>query len=102
MTVPLFRRCAEVAVDMAATHLFVVVAAALVAAGGAHCPHQCSGHGICGSDDLCSCYTGFTNYDCSERACGTPSLPLLLCCANMPRPCAAHRRFVPHRAVVVR
>merc|ERR1719230_1408294 len=64
---------------------FVVV---FLAASARACPNQCSGHGDCGpsplhpdnptskthgeligSDDVCTCHTGFFGGDCSQRIC---------------------------------
>jgi hypothetical protein len=33
------------------------------------CPNYCSGKGVCNSDTTCTCYVGFTGYDCSLRSC---------------------------------
>ena len=34
------------------------------------CPNRCSGHGSCGTDSLCACFTGWTMLpDCSARSC---------------------------------
>ena len=41
----------------------------------AYCPNGCSGHGSCGSNDKCTCYTridgdpAWTYADCSGRTC---------------------------------
>jgi len=54
----------------AAAAVAVLLAVASMPSGVvAHCPHQCSGHGTCGSDDLCTCFTGWQEYDCSKRSC---------------------------------
>eukprot|EP00567_Pseudictyota_dubia_P009535 CAMPEP_0197444514 /NCGR_PEP_ID=MMETSP1175-20131217/9984_1 /TAXON_ID=1003142 /ORGANISM="Triceratium dubium, Strain CCMP147" /LENGTH=338 /DNA_ID=CAMNT_0042975319 /DNA_START=51 /DNA_END=1067 /DNA_ORIENTATION=- len=47
----------------------VGVLAALVACASAACPNQCSGHGRCGSDDVCSCFYRWTGNDCGQRLC---------------------------------
>lgn len=56
--------------------LMLLASAALVAAS---CPSQCSGHGTCGANDRCTCYSqtgtawgsrmGWTGADCSQRTC---------------------------------
>ena len=37
--------------------------------GGTICPNSCNGHGTCDSTRECTCFTGFTGADCSEREC---------------------------------
>lgn len=46
--------------------LLLAAAAGMVAA---ECPNACSGHGTCGSNDMCSCYRNWQAADCSERVC---------------------------------
>jgi len=46
---------------------FVVVCMAVMVA--AECPSACSGHGICGAYDACSCFRNWMSNDCSERIC---------------------------------
>lgn len=35
----------------------------------AFCPNHCSGNGICGPGSTCTCQTGWTGADCSQRMC---------------------------------
>lgn len=61
--------------------LVAAVALTMLVAAHASCPNQCSGHGVCGTNDLCTCYTqsgtvwgnraGWTGADCSMRTCPT-------------------------------
>jgi len=43
--------------------------AALVGSAMAACPNGCSGNGICGANDKCSCYQNWQGPDCSLRTC---------------------------------
>merc|ERR1719375_1630748 len=51
--------------------------AALIASVQAYCPNGCSGHGSCGGNDKCTCYTrpsgepAWSGHDCSARTCPT-------------------------------
>merc|ERR1719240_162380 len=52
------------------------LALALVIGSMAYCPNGCSGHGSCGNNDKCTCYTrpknndpAWTEHDCSARTC---------------------------------
>jgi hypothetical protein len=53
----------------------VFIAALIVANAYAGCDNQCSGHGTCGLDGLCTCYDnwgigiGHISGDCSDRMC---------------------------------
>merc|ERR1719484_113307 len=41
----------------------------LIAAATAACPNGCSGNGICGANDKCSCFQNWQAADCSLRTC---------------------------------
>merc|ERR1719364_330154 len=43
--------------------------AALVGTTLAACPNGCSGNGICGANDKCSCFQNWQGPDCSARTC---------------------------------
>jgi len=43
--------------------------AALMGSAMAACPNGCSGNGICGANDKCSCYQNWQGPDCSLRTC---------------------------------
>jgi hypothetical protein len=45
------------------------IAFALLAQVAAECPNACSGHGECGTKDMCECYANYQGNDCSERTC---------------------------------
>ena len=47
----------------------VAVALAMLAGANAECPNACSGHGSCGSYDVCECYPNWEATDCSEMTC---------------------------------
>merc|ERR1711881_301792 len=55
-------------IHIVAMKVFVALAA-LVASVNAGCPNGCSGHGSCGTSDVCGCYKGFFGGDCSYRYC---------------------------------
>jgi len=48
--------------------LFLTLAA-IIGFVNAGCPNGCSGHGSCGTSDVCHCYKGFFGGDCSYRYC---------------------------------
>jgi len=48
--------------------LFLTIAA-IIGFANAGCPNGCSGHGSCGTSDVCHCYKGFFGGDCSYRHC---------------------------------
>ena len=47
----------------------VALALAMLAGAKAECPNACSGHGSCGSYDVCECYPNWQATDCSEMTC---------------------------------
>lgn len=47
----------------------LILAAALVSSANAMCANLCSGHGACGTNDRCQCYSNWEGIDCSERTC---------------------------------
>jgi len=47
----------------------IVTLAVIVGFANAGCPNGCSGHGSCGTSDVCGCYKGFFGGDCSYRFC---------------------------------
>jgi len=49
--------------------LQVFVLAVSVGVGQAFCPNYCSGHGECTENDICECFPGFGEADCSVRTC---------------------------------
>eukprot|EP00750_Incisomonas_marina_P000918 INCI10720.1.p1 GENE.INCI10720.1~~INCI10720.1.p1 ORF type:complete len:710 (+),score=111.49 INCI10720.1:76-2130(+) len=49
--------------------LQIVVLAATVGVSSAFCPSYCSGHGECTENDICECFPGFGEADCSVRTC---------------------------------
>lgn len=55
-------------------HVLLIFALILVAVN-ASCPNGCNGHGSCGANDQCTCYTridgdpAWTYPDCSGRTC---------------------------------
>jgi hypothetical protein len=51
------------------TFLTVLSVASVATMAAAECGNACSGHGTCGANDACSCYTNWIGADCSERVC---------------------------------
>jgi len=50
---------------------FLALATLAIAASyvAAECNNMCSGHGVCGQNDACTCYRNWRGNDCSERTC---------------------------------
>jgi len=57
--------------------IHILLALLIVAYVSAYCPNGCNGHGSCGANDKCTCYSridgtpAWTNADCSGRTCPT-------------------------------
>jgi hypothetical protein len=49
--------------------LKTILAASLLGVAAAECPNACSGHGTCGTFDMCTCNRNWQAADCSERTC---------------------------------
>jgi len=47
----------------------LLISLAIVASAMAACPNGCSGNGICGANDKCSCFQNWQGPDCSARTC---------------------------------
>ena len=47
----------------------VVLVSLLRPSRGASCPNACSGHGQCDTSNICTCFAGWMNADCSGRVC---------------------------------
>lgn len=47
----------------------LLVAAAFISTASAMCANSCSGHGSCGTNDRCECYSNWHGVDCSKRRC---------------------------------
>jgi len=47
----------------------LLVLTSLFAQIAAECPNACSGHGICGANDMCTCHRNFQCADCSCMTC---------------------------------
>ena len=45
----------------------LIVTSAGLALVSAECPNACSGHGMCGAKDMCTCDRNFQGSDCSLR-----------------------------------
>jgi len=49
--------------------LFAAIGLLAVTTVYANCPNACSGHGVCGEFDACTCDRRWMSNDCSERVC---------------------------------
>jgi len=49
--------------------LAVIAASSAISIVRSECPNACSGHGSCGSHDMCTCDRNFQGADCSLRTC---------------------------------
>lgn len=47
----------------------LLILSSVFAFASAACPNRCSGHGNCGSADICECHPRWQGPDCSERQC---------------------------------
>lgn len=48
---------------------FAAVLTFLVAHASARCMENCNGNGVCGANDLCTCFKGFQGTSCADRVC---------------------------------
>jgi len=48
---------------------YLAALALLVSYASAECNNMCSGHGVCGANDMCTCYRNWRGNDCSEQTC---------------------------------
>jgi hypothetical protein len=46
-----------------------ILLASVIGVAAAECPNACSGHGTCGTYDMCTCYRNWQAADCSQRTC---------------------------------
>jgi len=53
---------------------FAVAATAGITFVVSECPNSCSGHGSCGSHDMCTCHRNWQEADCSQRKSYLPLL----------------------------
>ena len=53
--------------ETALAYYFAFTAASLVSLVNAECPNACSGHGVCGAKDMCTCDRNWQGSDCSLR-----------------------------------
>ena len=54
---------------MVKSSLIIAIMALAAGYANAECNNMCSGHGICGANDACTCYRNWRGNDCSERTC---------------------------------
>ncbi len=49
--------------------LYILILFLLITKTNSECPGACSGHGVCGPYDSCTCHKGYMAGDCSQRIC---------------------------------
>ncbi|KDO17415.1 hypothetical protein SPRG_17149, partial [Saprolegnia parasitica CBS 223.65] len=47
----------------------LLLVAAMASMASAECPGGCSGNGVCGPRDMCTCFKNFMGNDCAQRIC---------------------------------
>jgi len=54
---------------MSKTNILLCIATWCFVRVASECPNACSGHGLCGSYDMCTCDRNWQGSDCSQRTC---------------------------------
>jgi len=49
--------------------LLAAVVCSAASYASAECANGCSGHGVCGANDMCTCYRNWQGNDCAHRTC---------------------------------